>query len=81
MALTNAEKQASWRERNRKSENGAKLRAQFISTSALWRSSDRLSQGLLGNVSHQGSGWRALSAGSLISSRARRTVHPDHDGS
>jgi hypothetical protein len=30
MALTNAEKQASWRERNLKNENGTKLRAQFI---------------------------------------------------
>ena len=30
MALTNAEKQASWRERHLKNENGTKLRAQFI---------------------------------------------------
>jgi hypothetical protein len=30
MALTNAEKQASWRELNLKNENGTKLRAQFI---------------------------------------------------
>ena len=30
MALTNAEKQASWCERNLKNENGTKLRAQFI---------------------------------------------------
>jgi hypothetical protein len=30
MALTNAEKQASWRERNLKNKNGTKLRAQFI---------------------------------------------------
>jgi hypothetical protein len=30
MALTNAEKQASWRERNLKNENSTKLRAQFI---------------------------------------------------
>jgi hypothetical protein len=30
MPLTNAEKQASWRERNLKNENGTKLRAQFI---------------------------------------------------
>jgi hypothetical protein len=30
MALTNAEKQASWRERPPKKENGTKLRAQFI---------------------------------------------------
>jgi hypothetical protein len=30
MALINAEKHASWRERNLKSENGTKLRAQFI---------------------------------------------------
>ena len=30
MALTNAEKQASWRERNLKDEDGTKLRAQFI---------------------------------------------------
>jgi hypothetical protein len=30
MALTNAEKQASRRERNLKNENGTKLRAQFI---------------------------------------------------
>jgi hypothetical protein len=30
MALTNAENQASWRERNLKNENGTKLRAQFI---------------------------------------------------
>jgi hypothetical protein len=30
MVLTNAEKQASWRERHLKNENGIKLRAQFI---------------------------------------------------
>jgi hypothetical protein len=30
MALTNAEKQARWRERHLKSEDGTKLRAQFI---------------------------------------------------
>jgi hypothetical protein len=30
MALTNAEKQARWRERHLKNENGTKLRAQFI---------------------------------------------------
>jgi hypothetical protein len=30
VALTNAEKQASWRERHLKSENATKLRAQFI---------------------------------------------------
>jgi hypothetical protein len=30
MALTNAERQASWRERHLKNENGTKLRAQFI---------------------------------------------------
>jgi hypothetical protein len=30
MALTNYEKQASWRERNLKNENGTKSRAQFI---------------------------------------------------
>jgi hypothetical protein len=30
MALTNAEKQARWRERHLKHENGTKLRAQFI---------------------------------------------------
>jgi hypothetical protein len=30
MPLTDAEKQESWRERNLKSENGTKLRAQFI---------------------------------------------------
>jgi hypothetical protein len=30
MALTKAEKQASWRERNLKDENDTKLRAQFI---------------------------------------------------
>jgi hypothetical protein len=30
MALTNVEKQASWRERHLKNENGNKLRAQFI---------------------------------------------------
>jgi hypothetical protein len=30
MALTNAEKQASWRERHLKNENGTTLRAQFI---------------------------------------------------
>jgi hypothetical protein len=30
MALSNAEKQARWRERHLKRENGTKLRAQFI---------------------------------------------------
>jgi hypothetical protein len=30
MALTNAEKQARWRERHLKHENGTKLRAQFV---------------------------------------------------
>ena len=30
MAVTNGEKQASWRERHLKNENGNKLRAQFI---------------------------------------------------
>jgi hypothetical protein len=30
MALTNAEKQASWRERHLKNENGIKVRTQFI---------------------------------------------------
>jgi hypothetical protein len=30
MALSNAEKQARWRERHLKHENGTKLRAQFI---------------------------------------------------
>jgi hypothetical protein len=30
MALTNAEKQASWRERHLKNENGTQLHAQFI---------------------------------------------------
>ena len=30
MAITNAEKQARWRERHLKNENGTKLRAQFI---------------------------------------------------
>jgi hypothetical protein len=39
MALTNAEKQASWRERNLKNENGTNMRAQFISTPAPVRSS------------------------------------------
>ena len=30
LAVTNAEKHASWRERHLKNENGTKLRAQFI---------------------------------------------------
>jgi hypothetical protein len=30
MALTNAEKEARWRERHLKDENGTKLRAQFV---------------------------------------------------
>jgi hypothetical protein len=73
MALTNAEKQASWRERDLKNENGTKLRAQFIFDAQHQGAvqADRLSQGLLGDVSHQGVGGE-LSAGSLISSRARR---------
>ena len=58
MALTNAEKQASWRERNLKNENGNKLGAQFIFRRQHQGAAqaDRLSQGLLGNVSHQGVG-------------------------
>jgi hypothetical protein len=39
MALSNAEKQAGWRERNLKNENGTKLRAQFIFMPAPRRSS------------------------------------------
>jgi hypothetical protein len=40
MPLTNAEKQASWRERHLKNENGTKLRAQFIFGPAPGRSSN-----------------------------------------
>jgi hypothetical protein len=56
MALTNAEKQATRRERNLKNENGIKLRAQFIFDAAPRGAAqaDRLSQGLLGNVCHHG---------------------------
>jgi hypothetical protein len=55
MALTNAEKQASRRERNLKNENGTKLRAQFIFDASIRGAAqaDRLSQRLLGDVSHQ----------------------------
>jgi hypothetical protein len=72
MAITNAEKQASWRERHLKNENGTKLRARFIfdaSTRAQLQA-DCLSQGLPCDVSHQ----VAASAERRIthSSRARR---------
>jgi hypothetical protein len=55
MALTNAEKQARWRERHLKNGKDTKLRAQFIIFDANRGAAqaDRLSQGLLGNVSHQ----------------------------
>jgi hypothetical protein len=58
MALTNAEKQASWRERNLKNENGTKLRAQFIFDASTKAQLKRIAyhKGLLGNVSHQGLG-------------------------
>jgi hypothetical protein len=47
MALTNAEKQASWHERHLKNENGAKLRAQFIfDASTRASSSGSLAQGV-----------------------------------
>jgi hypothetical protein len=39
MAVTNAEKQASWRERHLKNENGTKLHAQFVFDSRTRRSS------------------------------------------
>jgi hypothetical protein len=57
MPLTNAEKQASWRERNLKNENGTR-RAQFIFDASTRGAAqaDRLSHGLLGDVSHQGGG-------------------------
>jgi hypothetical protein len=42
VTLTNAEKQASWRKRNLKNENGTKFRAQFVSTPAPGRSSSGL---------------------------------------
>jgi hypothetical protein len=57
MAVTNAEKQASWRERHMKNENGTKLHAQFIFESRTRAQLKRIaSQGLLGDVSHQGVG-------------------------
>jgi hypothetical protein len=56
MALTNAEKQASWRERHLKNENGTKLRAlSSFSTPAPGRSSSGSPvTRVLGSVSHQG---------------------------
>jgi hypothetical protein len=41
MAVTNAEKQASWRERHLENENGTKLHAQFIFDARTRRSSSR----------------------------------------
>jgi len=58
MALTKAEKQARWRERHLNNENGTKLHAQFIfdASNQGVDQADRLSQGLLDDVSHQGVG-------------------------
>jgi hypothetical protein len=58
MALTNAKKQASSRERNLKNKNDTKLRAQFIFDASTRGAAqaDCLSQGLLGSFSHQGVG-------------------------
>jgi hypothetical protein len=57
MALTDAEKQASWRERNLKNENGTSARSvHFRRQHQGAAQADRLSQGLIGNVSHQGVG-------------------------
>jgi len=53
MALTNAEKQASWCERNLKNGNGTKLRAQFIFDAQLERIACHKGCSV---VSHQGVG-------------------------
>ncbi len=64
----------SWRERELKNENGTKLRAQFIfdaSTGGAGQA-DRQSQGLLGNVSHQGVGGERRAGGSQLSGKAQK---------
>jgi hypothetical protein len=55
MALTNAEKQASWRERNLKKTKTAPScsSVHFRRQHQGAAQADRPSQGLLGNVSHQ----------------------------
>jgi hypothetical protein len=72
MAVTNAEKQASWRERHPKNENGTKLHAQFIFDASTRAQLKRIAchKGCSVRLSSR-SGRRALSAGSLITSRAR----------
>jgi hypothetical protein len=73
MALTNAEKQASWRERNPKNENGTKLRAQFIFDASTRAQLKRLARHKGCSVTSLIKEWAAgVSAGSLISSLARR---------
>jgi hypothetical protein len=66
MALTNAEKQASWRERNLKNENGTKLRAQFIFDASTRAQLKRI-------ACHKG-----CSVTSLIKEWAASAERPDH---
>jgi hypothetical protein len=73
MALTNAEKHASWRVHHLKNETSTKLRAQFIfdASTRSAAQADRRPQELL--VISLIKEWAARAErGSLISSRARR---------
>jgi hypothetical protein len=74
MALTNAEKQASWRERYLKNENGTKLCAQFIFDASTRAQLKRIAYRKGCSVTSLIKEWAAsaLGAGSFISSRARR---------
>jgi hypothetical protein len=82
MALSNAEKQARWRERHLKHENGTKLRAQFVlmrtplGSSSAWPSTEnaRLRPS-------SGNGRRTPRGGSLNGSRPvrRSAITTDND--
>jgi hypothetical protein len=72
MALTNAEKQASWRERHLKKEHGTKLRAQFIFDVSTRAQLKRIATHKGCSVTSLIKEWVASAdVASLISSRAR----------